>query len=256
MLTPISFPTQPTGQGCAKTLMDTLRGKNGLVVYVNLQRTSTTALWRKLVLHLAEIVPTNRDVIRRGVQKMSGRNGRVIMDVPDSERFLRPLFTFVEYCYCTIPACNELFSSLDADSGVRRSKFFYIGTVFIAAIAFSEDMCIKEQDAHRDNTKAGQELTLAASPLAIPLETQLESPKEDNTFLSADTPVFAFDGFHRHRGPRHLMPAGATYPYVAPGRLFFHFVSASKSMKEINALQDRDGMEVKSPVLFDFARSS
>lgn len=187
---------------------------------------------------------------------MTGRNGRVIMDVHDSDHFLRPLFNFVESSYWRIPAFYELFSSLDADSGVRQTRFYFIGTVYIAAIAFSEDMRIKEQDAHRDNTKAGQELTLAASPLAIPLRTKFESSKEDNTFLSADTPVFAFDGYHRHRGPRHLMPAGATYPYVAPGRLFFHFVSASKSMKEINALQERDGMEVKSPVLFDFTRSS
>jgi hypothetical protein len=129
------------------------------------------------------------------------------MNVSNSETYLRPLFAFLQRAYWAIPEFKKLLSSLNkGESTDTEHKYLYIGALTIHPIAHSTLMPIVEQDAHQDNTTRAQEISIALALTDIFLGTRFQSAKQALLFFAANTSVFAFDGFHRHKGPAHKAP--------------------------------------------------
>jgi hypothetical protein len=233
--------------------LDHLIDNSGCLVYVDLHRTSLRGLERDLLRAVQPFIPSDEEVIKRSLTDVQGRAYRIFMNVSNSETYLRPLFDLLHRAYWAIPEFKKLLSSLNkGESTDTVHKYLYIGGLTIHPIAHSTLMPIVEQDAHQDNTTRAQEISIALALSDIFLGTRFQSAKQALLFFSANTTVFAFDGFHRHKGPAHKAPVHSKYPYVGPGRIFFHFVAVSKSRKAIGSLQERDGMVKKAPILFDF----
>ena len=98
----------------------------------------------------------------------------------------------------------------------------------------------------------GVEINIALALGEYSLGTLFQSPRT-GTYLSADTDVYAFDGYHLHKGPGHRLPIGAQLPYVGPRRAFAHFVSTSLSSEQIAYLQERDGLSIIAPRVLDLS---
>ena len=231
-------------------LVSVLRDRNNRPFYVDLNSVHLTIVTDNLRAELIRSMPTDFEITSA---LYNGHGHRILTPMPLSDSILNAVHAHMHAAYWTTESVRVLLSSLDPEQVSENTHQYYcIGLLHIAPVAREYYSTIAEQPSHRDNAKRGQEICLAIALGAYPLGTLFKSHRT-GTYLAANTGIFLFDGYNRHKGPGHAIPINATLPYIGPRRAFAHFVSTKLTRIEISALQERDGMPKIAPVLINLS---
>ena len=255
--TAVIHPTKKKLRGAAHAaeverppdLLRFLTTTSGWVIYVDLNlprlRRATLDLRRALI----HAMPTEALICSA---RYNGHTRRVLTPIECSIPLWKALSALMKLAYWHSEPFRSLMRSLDTKYGFARHRYVFTGFLHIAPVARQYYETITDQNEHREYEERGVEITIALALGEYSLGTLFLSPRT-GTYLSADTDIYAFDGYNWHKGPGHRLPIGAQLPYVGPRRAFAHFVSSSLSSKKIAYLQARDGMPIIAPRVLDLS---
>jgi hypothetical protein len=116
---------------------------------------------------------------------------------------------------------------------------------------------VKEQAKHKDTDKKHDMVSVVFSTTGVPLRTVLSKKHKGNTYVQAETSVFAFDLSWWHAGPADSVPEGTDFTqgkqYIAPTRFMATFVRCDIPKQRMDEMLLNDGGVSDMPLVFALA---
>lgn len=113
---------------------------------------------------------------------------------------------------------------------------------------------VNQQPTHQDVEKEHDMITIAFSTTGIPLNTVMSAQEKGDTYVQAETSVFAMDLAWVHAGPAESVPEGTDFSrgkkYIASTRFFASFVRCDIPKERMDEMLQHDGGASDMPVVF------